>query len=52
MRDPVKKPSRRLDVREPLEKLGLLSLKKPGKKGSAGDHAGKFAKHPRPGRWM
>jgi hypothetical protein len=52
MRDPVKKPVRRTDVREPLEKLSLLSIKEPGKSGAETGRTKKTARRPRPDRWM
>jgi len=52
MRDPVRKPLRRVDVREPLEKLSLLSIKEPGKTGSETGRIRKTAKRPHPDRWM
>jgi hypothetical protein len=43
---------RRVDVREPLEKLSLLSIKEPVKSGAETGRTRKSAKRPRPERWM
>jgi hypothetical protein len=52
MRDPVKKSVRRVDVREPLEKLGLVSIKERASAGAATGRLRKTARRPRPDRWM
>ncbi len=52
MRDPVRKPVRRVDVREPLEKLSLLTIKEPVKTGAETSRLRKTARRPRPDRWM
>jgi hypothetical protein len=53
MRDPVRKPVRRVDVREPLEKLSLLSIKEPRKTvAETGRTRKAAARRPRPDRWM
>ena len=52
MREPVKKPVRRVDVREPLERLSLLSLKERGKNDLDASRIRKTAKRPHPERWM
>ena len=49
---PVRKPVRRVDVREPLEKLSLLSIKEPRKTGAETGRIRKTARRPRPDRWM
>jgi hypothetical protein len=59
MQNRNKKPSRRVDVREPLEKLSLLNLKKPDRQGSPAEipglPAGKTDRDrtaARPEKWM
>ena len=52
MRKTQKKIVHRVDVRDPLEKLGLLNTKKPGQSASQVKKTGMKAHAARPGRWM
>jgi len=52
MRKTQKHPARRVDTREPLEKLSLLDTKKPGVSTADGKKAGLKVRATRLGRWM
>jgi len=52
MKSRNKKPSRRVDVREPLEKLSLLTVRKSGKDERRDGNAGADPKTARSARWM
>jgi len=52
MRQTQKNTAHRVDVREPLEKLGLLNTKKSGQSASEVKKTGAKKHAARPSRWM